>query len=122
MLCLLVLEPYFSCKYCINEAYSSLLSSSSAAKVTAILKNVRAAMGTAKDTALVIGECALPNHNVVGVPPVMYNIDIQMMAVFGGAQERTPDQWKEVFAGTGFELKTIHPTRSLLHWVVATPI
>lgn len=42
-----------------------------------ILKNVRAAMGDKKAT-LVVGECALPDHGVVGVPPVMYGIDIQV--------------------------------------------
>mmetsp|Transcript_14777 Transcript_14777/g.34819 ORF Transcript_14777/g.34819 Transcript_14777/m.34819 type:complete len:102 (+) Transcript_14777:1273-1578(+) len=86
-----------------------------------ILKNVRAAMGDKKAT-LVVGECALPDHHVVGVPPVMYGIDIQMLAAFGEAQERTPAQWKEIFAEAGFELVAIHPTRSLLHWVEARPI
>ena len=42
-----------------------------------ILRNVRAAMGGAKAT-LMIGECALPDHDVVGVPPVIYQIDMQV--------------------------------------------
>ena len=109
-----------------------------------ILKNVRAAMGSAKAT-LLIGECALPNHDVVGVPPVMYQIDmqvcpfassmmqvsvsahdlsscLQMMAIFGTAMERTPEQWKALLAEAGFEMVALHPTRSLLHWVEAKPI
>jgi hypothetical protein len=90
-------------------------------EVVAILTNVRHAMGSAKAT-LVIGECALPDHDTVGVPPAMYQIDMQMMAVFGEAQERTPSQWKALLAQTGFELVKIHPTRSLLHWVEAKPV
>jgi hypothetical protein len=43
------------------------------AEVGKILTNVRAAMGKEKDATLVIGECALPDHDVVGVPPAMYS-------------------------------------------------
>ena len=34
-------------------------------------------MGDAKAT-LVVGECALPDHDVVGVPAAMYSIDLQV--------------------------------------------
>ena len=53
----------------------------------AILRNVRAAMGGTNST-LLIGECALPDHDQVGVPPVMYQIDIQVrkQGSPGGAQ------------------------------------
>lgn len=87
----------------------------------AILRNVRTAMGKANAT-LLIGECALPDHDVVGVPPVMYQIDIQMMSAFGEAQERTPTQWSELLAKSGFALVGFHPTRSLVHWVEARPL
>ena len=90
-------------------------------RVLQILKNVRAAMAETKAT-LLIGECALPDHDTVGAPPVMYQIDIQMMAFFGAAKERTPSQWRGVLAEAGFELRGFHPTRSLLHWVEAAPI
>ena len=86
-----------------------------------ILKNVRAAMGGSNST-LLIGECALPDHDTVGVPPVMYQIDIQMMTAFGEAQERTPAQWKDILSQSGFELTNIYPTRSLVHWVEAKPV
>lgn len=89
--------------------------------VVTILKNVRVAFGSANAT-LVIGESALPNHDKVGVPPAIYNIDVQMMVAFGEAQERTPAQWKEVLAQTGFSLVKIHPTRSLVHWVEAVAV
>lgn len=86
-----------------------------------ILRNVRAAMG-ATNATLLIGECALPDHDSVGVPPVMYQIDIQMMVAFGEAQERTPAQWKALLGQSGFELVALHPTRSLVHWVEARPV
>lgn len=90
-------------------------------EVVAILRNVRAAMGSAKAT-LLIGECGLPDHDKVGVPPVMYQIDVQMMAHFGSAQERTPAQWKQLLSQVGFEVVAFHSTRSLLQWVEATPV
>lgn len=93
----------------------------STAKVLEILKNVRSSMGDAEAT-LLIGECALPDHDTVGVPAVMYNIDMQMMAAFGEAQERTPSQWKQILLVAGFEIVKIHPTRSLLQWVETVPI
>jgi hypothetical protein len=51
----------------------------------------------------------------------MYGIDVLMMAVFGGAQERTPAQWKDLLSQGGFELVDFHATRSLVHWVEAKP-
>jgi hypothetical protein len=88
----------------------------------AILKNVRTAMGSSKNSSLLIGECAIPDHDTIGVPPVMYQIDVQMMGIFGEAQERTPAQWKDILSKGGFEFVGIHPTRSLVHWVEAKPI
>lgn len=86
-----------------------------------ILRNVRAAIGSANAT-LLLGECALPDHDTVGVPPAMYQVDIQMMALFGEAQERTPTQWRTLLEQGGFEVVGFHPTRSLLHWVEAKPV
>ena len=90
------------------------------AKVVEILKNVREAIGEKRAT-LLIGECALPDRDTVGVPPVMYNIDMQMMAAFGTGKERTPAEWRHLLASQGFEVAAIHPTRSLVHWVEAIP-
>jgi hypothetical protein len=57
-----------------------------------ILKNVRAAMGGTNST-LLIGECALPDHDQVGVPPVMYQIDIQVRKrAFAGLGASPPCQ------------------------------
>lgn len=86
-----------------------------------ILKNIKKQMGNKKAT-LLIGECALPDRDTVGVPPIMYHIDIQMMAAFGDAMERTPTMWKELLMEAGFDLVAIHPTRSIVHWVEAVPL
>ena len=91
-------------------------------QAVAILKNVRNAIGSTVGATLLIGECALPEHDTVGVPAVMYQIDIQMMVAFGEAQERTPAQWRALLFASGFELVAIHPTRSLVHWIEAKPV
>merc|ERR1712224_975023 len=86
-----------------------------------ILKNVRKSFGNRKAT-LLIGECAVPERDGVAVVPTIHSVDMQMMLAFGQAKERTPSQWREVFAKVGFELKNIHPTRSLVHWIEAVPV
>ena len=87
----------------------------------AILKNIKQNMGNASAT-LVIGECAMPDRHTVGVPAAMHHIDLQMMATFTRAKERTPKMWKELLAKAGFEIVAIHPTRSLVHFVEAIPV
>ncbi len=70
---------------------------------------------------LMIGECSIPDPNRVGVPSTIYKIDLQMMNLFGDAMERTPQQWKDLMEEADFSFVTIHPTRSLTHFVVAVP-
>ncbi|MGK3741474.1 MAG: hypothetical protein ACI8RD_012101 [Bacillariaceae sp.] len=84
-----------------------------------ILTNIRKAMKNKKAT-LVIGECAIPERDSVGLS-TMHKIDIIMMNIFGDAMERTPTMWKELLNETGFDLVEIHPTRSLAHFVEAVP-
>ena len=86
-----------------------------------ILRNLRKAIGI-KKASLLIGEMAIPDRGVVGQPPTMYLVDLHMMAIFGDARERTPAQWKELLEAADFRLEAIHPTRSLLHWVEASPV
>jgi len=90
-------------------------------EVKRILANVRRAMD-GKEATLLIGECAMPNHDQTAVPPTIHSIDMQMMMVANVAQERSPAEWTELFKETGFKLVQIHPTRSLLHWVEAVPV
>ena len=49
-----------------------------------------------KKASLLIGESAVPDRHIVDVPATMYHIDMQMMAVFTHAKERTPAMWKEL--------------------------
>jgi hypothetical protein len=91
-----------------------------AEKSLIILKNIRAKMGNKKAT-LLIGESAVPDRTSVGSPSAIHHIDIQMMAVFGDALERTPKMWKELLNQAGFDMVAIHPTRSIVHWVEAVP-
>jgi len=90
------------------------------ADVLTILANIRAAMD-GKDATLMIGECAIPDRNFIGVPPAMYKIDMLMMNIFGDALERTPAMWEELLNEVGFDLVKIHATRSLVHFVEAVP-
>jgi hypothetical protein len=86
-----------------------------------ILSGIKSEMGNKKAT-LLIGECAIPNRNAVGVPSAIYHIDMHMMALFDTALGRTPEMWKELLSKAGFEFVAIHPTRSLIHWVEAMPL
>ena len=88
-----------------------------------ILKNVRAAMGSSHAT-LLIGECAIPDRDRVPIPPILAAIDIQMMAAFPEAKERTPSEWRVLLSKTGsrFRVVALHSTRSLVQWVEAVPI
>ena len=89
-------------------------------EVLQILSNLYESM-KGKKTTLLIGECSIPDRDVVGVPSAMYKIDMLMMNLFGGALERTPEMWKSLLDSAGFEFVTIHPTRSLVHFVEARP-
>ena len=84
-----------------------------------ILKNIRSKIGDKKVTIL-IGESAMPNRDTIGNPAAIHNIDMHMMVMFG-ASERYPKYWKKLLEETGFEFVDVHPTRSLLAWVEATP-
>lgn len=88
--------------------------------VLKILRNIRSKIGD-KQVTLLIGESAIPDRHVVGKPPVLYHIDMQMMTLFGDAADRTPAQWKAMLPQTGFEFVTIYPTRSMVHWIEVKP-
>ena len=85
-----------------------------------ILKTLRAMIGD-KRASILIGECAMPDRDRVGIPPNVHLIDMQMMVVFA-AKERTPKQWQKLLEAGGFSIVSIHPTESLLHWVEACPM
>merc|ERR1712087_154054 len=86
-----------------------------------ILSNIRENMKGSKAT-LLLAESAMVDRNQVSVPHTIHSIDLLMMDLFGEAVERTPAMFKELLLKAGFEIKAIHPTRSLLHFVEAVPI
>jgi hypothetical protein len=55
-----------------------------------------------KKATLVIGECAIPERDSVGLP-AMNKIDRIMINAFGDAMEHTPTMWKELLNETGFD-------------------
>jgi hypothetical protein len=92
-------------------------------EILTILRKIHGAMGNSNST-LLIGEFLLPDHDIIGVPPVIYSyyMDVQLMVFSGSAKERTLSQWKDIFDQCGFTVVRSHVTRSLLHWVEAKPI
>ena len=86
-----------------------------------ILKNIRSKIKDKKVT-LLIGESAMPNRDLLGMPAAIHNLDMQMMVLFGEASERYPKYWELLLKETGFKLVNVHATRSILAWVEASPV
>jgi hypothetical protein len=84
------------------------------ARATTILKNIATAMGDRKGTVILL-ENVLPAGNA---PDFGKILDLEMLVMPGG-RERTADEFKRLFAGAGFELTRIVPTRSPLSVVEA---
>jgi O-methyltransferase domain len=63
------------------------------------------------ETLLLIGELILDPDPVRG-PPTGYLHDMQMMAMFGSARERTEAEFRDLLAEAGFALRRAIPTAS----------
>jgi hypothetical protein len=74
-----------------------------------ILRACRAAMKP--EALLLIGEQILDPDPANG-QPVGYLSDMQMMAMFGSARERTESDFRALLAEAGFALRRVIPTRS----------
>ena len=84
-----------------------------------ILRTCRAA--APPDSDLLIGEQLMhpdPSQN----PAVNYLVDVQMMAIFGRARERTEAEFRNLLGETGFSLRQVVPTASATSIIEATPI
>ena len=79
-----------------------------------ILENIRTAMG-AKRARVILLESVIPPGNT---PDFGKIIDLEMLMMPGG-KERTADEFEKLFAGAGFELTKIVPTRSPLSVIEA---
>jgi hypothetical protein len=84
-----------------------------------ILRTCRATMG--EGARLLLGEQVLepdPEHG----RQVGYLMDMQMMAMFGQARERTEAEFRGLLEQAGFSLTKIVPTASLVSLIEATPV
>ena len=83
-----------------------------------ILKNCRSAMP--KQAHLLIVEQLLdpdPQHG----RPTTYLLDIQMMAMFGSARERSREEFEGLLSASGFTAVRVIPTQSVVSIVEAAP-
>jgi hypothetical protein len=83
-----------------------------------ILRTCRAAMTS--DARLLVIEGVMPSDPAAG-RPTEYLIDLQMMAMFGGARERTSHEFSELLAEAGFRLVAVIPTKAAVSILEAVP-
>jgi hypothetical protein len=84
-----------------------------------ILGRCRAAMGP--EARLVIGEHVLEPDPARG-KATDYLLDVQMMAMFGDARERTEAEYRQLLAGSGFDLRRVIPTPSSFSVIEGAPV
>ena len=84
------------------------------ARATIILKNIATAMG-AKRGKVILLESVIASG---GAPDFGKFLDIEMLAYPGG-RERSAEEFRALFAGAGFELTKVLPTKSPLSVVEA---
>ena len=83
-----------------------------------ILHACRAAIGP--NARLLLGEQILEPDPARG-RPIGYLTDMQMMAMFGSARERSEDEFRDLLASSGFELRRVIPTESPVSIIEAGP-
>lgn len=84
-----------------------------------ILRNCRAAMSM--DARLLIGEQILEPDPARG-KATDYLVDMQMMAMFGDARERTEAEYRDLLAASGFVLQRAIATPSPVWIIEAVPV
>ncbi|WP_312846075.1 methyltransferase [Variovorax sp. MHTC-1] len=83
-----------------------------------ILKNCRDVMSM--DPRLLIAEQMLEPDPKRG-RPTTYLIDVQMMAMFGNARGRTPEEFDKLLHASGFNALRLIPTSSVVSIIEAAP-
>ena len=83
-----------------------------------ILRTCRAAMGA--HARLLVGDQILDPDPARG-RATTYLVDIQMMAMFGRARERTEAEFGELLEQSGFRLRRVIPTNSPVSLIEAIP-
>lgn len=84
-----------------------------------ILRSCRAAMEP--HAVLLVGEQILEPDPAKG-DVIGYLMDMQMMAMFGGAKERTAAEFETLFTESGFAIRRIIETASPASLIEATPV
>jgi O-methyltransferase domain len=69
-----------------------------------------------RETVLLIGDQILEPDPMRG-RPIDYLVDVQMMAMFGDARERTKDEFAGLLSASGFTLRKVLPTQSSV-WLI----
>ena len=77
-------------------------------RATLILKNIHSALGGKRNGKVILLESVIPPGNEPGMAKIA---DIEMMALPGG-RERTAEEFRALFAGAGFRMTSITPTKS----------
>jgi hypothetical protein len=83
-------------------------------RATTILKNIGRAMGDKRGKVILLESVIAAG----GAPDFGKMLDIEMLAMPGG-RERSADEFRALFAGAGFELTRVVPTKSPLSVVEA---
>jgi len=83
-----------------------------------ILRSCRTAMGA--DGILLLGEDILEPDPMRGKAKT-YLVDMQMMAMFGHARERTQAEWHDLLNTAGFAFQRVIPTGSAVSIIEAIP-
>lgn len=83
-----------------------------------ILRACHSVMG--RESRLLLGEELLEPDPLCG-DPTAYLVDMQMMAMFGGARARTEEEFRKLLADSGFVLRQVIATASSVSIIEATP-
>lgn len=83
-----------------------------------ILKNCRSAMPN-KGRLLIVEQ--LLDADPQRGRPTTYLLDIQMMAMFGSARERSREEFEGLLSASGFSTARVIPTQSVVSIIEATP-
>jgi hypothetical protein len=90
------------------------------ARATAILANLRRAVPPTG--RLLVVERLLPDQGAISpAHRDIFAVDLNMLAYYGGAQERTTGEFRALFAAAGFTLTGITPTSSAFHVIEGVP-
>jgi C-methyltransferase len=83
-----------------------------------IMSHLRHVIGETPDVTVILAEMVLTDHDPL---PVKYLMDLHMRIMFHEAKERYLGDWQQITSQAGFDLKTVHQTRSLWSFIELHP-